>query len=400
MLPGGAFTILEPVGDAMPPTALGAALGVWRSHARAIVRSAGFLLTLWLGLAAIPAAAQGVFTVEGIRVDATAADANAAREVAFAGGTREAYRKLLEQIVPREYYARLPDPRPADLTAMVFSLQVENERTSPTRYLANLTVNFRRDAVRSLLQRSNVPFAETASRPVLIVPVYTSAGATLLWDDPNPWRQAWSFARNRNSLAPMVLANGDLTDVGLISAAQAANADRARLAAVAARYGVEDVLVAQANLRFEIGSRVPSIDVVLRRFGPAGEGTTIEGYRGDAAEPVQTLLNRAVESIVTGIEDRWKRENLLAFGNEAVLSANVPLASLSDWIGIRQRLERAPEIKAVDLAEVSTTSAQVLLRYFGEAGRLVVALAQRGLVLSQAGGYWTLSLRPGAPASN
>jgi hypothetical protein len=396
MLPDGAFTILELGSDAMPA----AAHGMKRQRVRAFGVVLIGLLTLWLALTAGPAAAQGVFTVEGIRVDATAADANAARDLALASGTREAYRKLLEQIVPREYNTRLPDPRAADLTAMVFSLQVENERTSPTRYLANLTVNFRRDAIRSLLQRAQVPFAETASRPVLIVPVYNTAGATLLWDDPNPWRQAWNFARDRNSLSPMVLANGDLTDVGLISAAQAANGDRSRLAAIAQRYGVEDVLVAQANLRFEIGSRVPSVDVVLRRLGPSGEGTTIEGYRGDAAEPVQALLARVVEGIVTGIEERWKREHLLAFGNEAVLSANVPLANLSDWIGIRQRLERAPEIKAVELAEISTTGAQVLLRYFGAAGSLVTALAQRGLVLTETAGYWTLSLRPGAPALN
>lgn len=382
----------------MPARARGGSRRVWPA---AGLWALGFLLTLGMTLAAaLPAAAQDVFVVEGIRVDATAADATAARELALAGGTREAYRKLVERIVQRENHARLPDPRPADLNAMVFSLQIENERTSPTRYLANLTVNFRRDAIRALLQRAGIPFAETASRPVLIVPVYSAAGAQLLWDDPNPWRQAWEIVRTRNSLSPMVLANGDLTDVGLISAQQAIGGDRTRLNAIAQRYGVEDVLVAQATLRFEIGSRIPSIDVVLRRFGPSGEGTTIEGYRGDQSETVQALLARAVGTIVGGIEERWKREHLLAFGSESVLSANVPLANLSDWVGLRQRLERSPEIKAVEIAELSVNSAQVLLRFFGDAGRLVVALAQRGLVLSETGGYWTLSLRPGAPPVN
>ena len=40
---------------------------------------------------------------------------------------------------------------------------------------------------------------------------------------------------------------------------------------------------------------------------------------------------------------------------------------------------------------------QVMLHYFGDAGRLVVALAQRGLVLGERDGFWTLTLRPGAP---
>jgi hypothetical protein len=79
------------------------------------------------------------------------------------------------------------------------------------------------------------------------------------------------------------------------------------------------------------------------------------------------------------------------------LSATVPLASLADWVQVRQRLERSPEVKSVQLAEVSTSGAQVVLQYFGDANRLVVALAQRGLVLGERDGYWTLSLRPGAP---
>ncbi len=361
-----------------------------------------FLFVLFAALFAadVPARAQTVtdpFVVQGIAVDATAADANQAREIAINNGMREAFQRMVRRMVPREQYSRLPDPRANDLAAMAFSFQVENERTSPTRYLANLGVTFKRDEVRALLQRAAIPFAETASRPVLVVPVYNAAGTSLLWDDPNPWRQSWAIVRSRDSLSPMVLPTGDLTDVGAISAAQALAGDRSRLAALAQRYGVEDVLVAQATLRFEIGSRVPSVDVALRRFGPAGEGTTIEAYRGDAAEPVQALLQRAVESIVLGIEERWKRETLLAFGSEATLSATVPLASLTDWVQVRQRLERSPEIKAVQLAEVSTTSAQVVLHYFGDAGRLVVALAQRGLVLGERDGYWTLTLRTGAP---
>jgi hypothetical protein len=370
----------------------------WRWDRRGLLSVFVTVLTLLLAASA-PASAQAVdpFVVQGIAVDATAADANQAREIAINNGMREAFQRMVRRLVPREQYGRIPDPRAADLAAMTFSFQVENERTSPTRYLANLTVTFKRDEVRALLQRAALPFAETATRPVLVVPVYNAAGTSLLWDDPNPWRQSWAIARGRDSLSPMVLPAGDLIDVGLISAAQALAGDRARLTALAQRYGVEDVLVAQATLRFEIGSRVPSVDVALRRFGPAGEGTTIEGYRGDAAEPVQALLQRAVETIVLGIEERWKRETLLAFGNEATLSATVPLAALADWVQVRQRLERSPEVKAVQIAEVSTTSAQVVLHYFGDAGRLVVALAQRGLVLGERDGFWTLTLRPGAP---
>ena len=123
------------------------------------------VLTLLLA-AALPASAQVMdpFVVQGIAVDATSADANQAREIAINNGMREAFQRMVRRMVPREQYSRIPDPRAADLAAMAFSFQVENERTSPTRYLANLTVTFKREEVRALLQRAAVPFAETASQ--------------------------------------------------------------------------------------------------------------------------------------------------------------------------------------------------------------------------------------------
>lgn len=370
----------------------------WRCG-RAIRRAASIagLLALLLAAGTPLAHAQAVFVVADVPVDVTATDANQARDQALNAGMRDALVRLLRRMAPQETYSRLPQPNPRDLSALVYGIEVKNERTSPTRYLATVTVSFKKDAIRALLQRTGIPFAETASRPVLILPVYAAAGATLLWDDPNPWRQAWGALGVRDSLSPMVLPRGDLADIATLGAAQAAAGDRARLNAIAGRYGVEDVLVAQATLRNEIGSRIPSIDVVLRRLGPSGEGTSIESYRGEPQESLQQLMTRAVAAIASGIEERWKRDTLLAFGNENRLSATVTLTTLQDLVAVRQRLEAAPEIRAIELSEVSGTSAQVMVRYFGDPSRLALALAQSGLVLSQNGGFWTLALRLGAP---
>jgi hypothetical protein len=334
--------------------------------------------------------------VENVIVDAAAADASAARTIALAEGMSNALGRLLVRITPREHHAQLPAPDSSIVDTLIYGFEVRNERTSPTRYLANLTVSFNTDAVRTLLRRAGIPFTETAARPALVLPIYNAAGAQILWDEPNPWREAWAVVRGRDTLTELVLPNGDLTDVSLIGVTQAVVGDQSRLSAIGKRYGVQDILVAEANLRFEIGSRTPSIDVVLKRFGPSGQNTTVQGFRGESGESAAALLGRAVEEISRGIEDRWKRDTLLIFGTEGTIAVRVPVDAIDEWASVRARLEAAPEVKTVDVNEISQTGAQVVVHFFGDASRLAVSLLQRDLRLEKEDGFWVLRLGPGA----
>ncbi len=350
-------------------------------------------LMVWILGAHSTAAQEAEFLVEGVEVDATAADANAAREVALEAGMRTAYHRLLERMTPRSFYGQHPEPIPAQVAGLVYGIEVRNEKTSATRYLASLTVSFQKEAVRALLRARAIPFAETASKPLLVLPVYTAAGAQILWDDPNPWRDAWGDVRGRDSLLPLVIPNGDLTDVALIGAGQAAAGNRVQIAAIAGRYGVEDALVAHATLRTEIASRTQTIDVALRRFGPAGERTTVESFRGQPQEPLADLFARAVKEIAIRMEEQWKADTLLESGTQGRLAATVPIGALSEWVAIRARLEQAPEVTSILLSDISRSSAHIELGFYGEPNRLVLALAQRDLQLRAEEGFWILRLR-------
>ncbi|MBT3395756.1 MAG: DUF2066 domain-containing protein, partial [Alphaproteobacteria bacterium] len=296
----------------------------------ATITSALVGLALLVFAAIQPAAAQqDVFVILDVEVDATADDANAAREVALEAGMRAAYHRLLRRLTPRSFYDRHGEPGADRVAALVYGIEVANERTSSTRYLASLTISFQREAVRAMLRTEGIPFAETASKPLLVLPVFTTAGAALLWDEPNPWRSAWGSVRGRDSLLPLVIPNGDLTDVALIGAGQAIAGNRAQIAAIAGRYGVEDALVAHATLNTEIASRSQTINVTLWRFGPGGERTTVETFRGQPQEPIDDLLGRAVSEIAIRLEERWKADTLLETGAEARLAATIPIVDLA-----------------------------------------------------------------------
>ena len=94
---------------------------------------------------AMPAGAPNL-TQRGIPAEATAENGVLAREKALASGRRLAWEKLAAEAGAPA--GNLSDSR---IEAMVSSIVIEQERTSPTRYTGRITVNFDPGRVRSAL---------------------------------------------------------------------------------------------------------------------------------------------------------------------------------------------------------------------------------------------------------
>ncbi len=357
------------------------------------------LFVLGCSLAAAPATARplgDIFTITGVAVDAEAETATAARKLALAEGQRRALRRLLRRLTLRADYSRHPEPDDVTLTALVRGIEIEDEKTSSTRYLAKLAISFKKDEVRSLLRRQGLRFSETPRKPLLVLPVYEAAGTQALWDDPNPWREAW-LAREPNergdSLVPLLVPEGTLADMSVIGPAQALAGDGVRLAAIAERYGIEDTMVARAELSFDLAAGAPRVEVGLIQFGPSGRRVVIENFVGVSREAIDQLLARAVREIIHELEEGWKRQTMLQFDHETRLEARVPLVSLGEWLEVRQRLGAVALVRKIVLDSLSKANAEIVVHYLGDPGQLSLSLAQRDLQLAQEDGLWVLRLR-------
>ena len=333
------------------------------------------------------------YSVAGIAVDAVAETAIEARGIALASGQREALDRLIRRLTARAHHSRIPRLEDAAIAALVRGIEIEGEKTSPNRYLADLTVSFKKDRVRALLRGSGIPFGETRSKPLLVLPVYEAAGARSLWDDPNPWRAAWRARAERDSAVPFVVPAGDLADIAAIGARQALVGDETALAAAARKYGVADVLVAHAVLRRDLAAGVPRLSVTLHRHGSESGSVSVGTFGGASRTTVDALLKRAADEAASRMEDDWKRLMLLRFEDEGTLVASAPLSGLADWAEVRSRLSLAPEIGGVEILEISREAARIALRHFGSTRQLAVALAQRDLDLVEEEGYWIVRSR-------
>ena len=352
-------------------------------------------LGLWIAAATLPAAAQvvDVFEVKGVPVDITADTAANARDRAHAEGETLAFRRVLERLTIRADHGRLPKPRREDITGYVRDVVVAEEKVSAVRYIAKLNFRLKSQEIRKLLIAQRIPFAETASKPALVLPVYQTAGATFLWDEPNPWREAWSQSTDPNALMPIMLALGDLSDIGTIGAEQALAGDAQSLNAAATRYNAGTTLVAKASFGLGLQSRQPELDVRVTSYGATARIPPIaRTYALAAGETIDTLLRRVAVEISREIDDRWKRDNLLQLENVAVLAVVAPIGSLGDWLEIRKRLGQVAVVRRADIVLMSRDEVRLNLQYLGDPEQLATSLEQADLALKADGDEWMLTV--------
>ena len=337
------------------------------------------------------ASERDVFSVRGVKVDETAASTSEARDKALMKAEGAAFRQLLERLTMRSDHFRLPDFSASEIAAYVLDFEVAQEKASAVRYLATLNYSFKPDEVRRLLIDRSISFAETTSKPVLVLPVYQAAGTLLLWDDPNPWRQAWIHRPELYSLVPAILPRGDLSDIAAIGPEQAVAGDDQRLSVIASRYDAGDTVVAHATLKMDRGR--PDLEVYVTRYGTAmQEQTVVKSFASHDQESLEALLSRAAIELTSQIEDNWKRDNLLQFGSQAVIAVKIRINSLKDWLDIRRRLGGVAVIRRSDVVILSLDEVRVNLHYIGEPEQLALVLEQADLAINRDGDGWVLEL--------
>lgn len=372
-------------------------------HSRRAALSAALVAVLTGGAAALPATAvqaqmvrQDAFAVSGIVVDVTANDANAARDRAILQAQRKAWDELFKQLLPPG--SKPPVIADADLSRAVQNFSVDDERLSPGRYAATMTVRFSPDPVRKAMADSGATaYVEPATRPMVLLPVTVRAdGSPVLWDDRTAWRSAWEARDGKpGALVPLTVPDGELSDVAAVSAQEAATADAAALAKIAGLHGAGGVAVVKTVL----GPEGPSVaqgmrvDVTLATLDGLRATKTIS-VRADAADRPEDLLSRAVAQGAAAVDELWRQDRTVAAGPQQTLTATVPLNGLTDWIAVRQKLAQLGGGVRVDMLSLTRNAAAVSIAYRGGAAELQDRVAKQNLIMRQEAAGWVIAAPP------
>ncbi len=343
-------------------------------------------------LAGLSDAARGgdLFAVTGVQIDATADSAQAAQDQALADGQREALRRLLERLTLEADRSRLPAITAAMVRDTVLGFQLANEKRSSRRYVAELTVDFRREPVSRLLRSLNLPYAVGQSEPVVVLPVARDRERLLLWEEENIWRQAWAETERVEGVVDLVVPFGELNDIQTIDAQQAVEGAPDPIRAMANAYDAERVLVALVSFETASTAGIPRIDVTVDAHGDAETRLFQDSLVGGIDEPLDALMARATQMVAATLDRNWKSQNLYALGEVQEIDVAVPISDIDDWLDVRKQLTAVANVEATELLELNLRWARLALQVRGEIDSLASALERRGLSLIETGGLWQL----------
>jgi hypothetical protein len=342
-----------------------------------------------------PVTSKELYVAYDVPVDETAGNVTEARDRGLTQGQVAGFRKVVERVVAREDWAQIPQLGHDQIVNMVRDFSIANERSSAVRYLADLTVRFDPEVIRRLLRTNNVPFTETISKPLVVVPLMREGaeGRWMLWGD-NAWRKAWEQVPKDVGLVPLIVPLGNNQDVAALTTEQAAAKDLAALNALAALHGANGTLIATATV---VGDAIHMSLSEQRADLPAEDVTLIQA--GEAGQTPDEILVAAAHAAALAVNDTWKQSNRIAFGGTTQITALVPVGDLKEWLTVRKRLDDVQLIDHIELQAVTRDRAQVTLHYAGAQRQLELAMSQHDLSLAQQNGVWIIQARDAASAA-
>lgn len=323
-----------------------------------------------------------LFTAYGISVDVRAGSTAEARRQAIAEAERRGFDILLAKILPADDLALVPRPDAAALRFLLRGFEVANEKSSRTRYLADITIAFDGQRIKSYLRQIGVAFTEIAPKPVILLPVYKKAGGDMLWEENNPWKQAWIDGGARNRLVHYRFGIGDFADQAAVSTHAASfGVPPGRLKPFLDRNGGSDVLLAIAEMDQDPVSGHEEMRFRFRRgFDAPLESGRIQAMSGDDEE---ALLRRAAVAIMNRLDIRWRDITLISAGEVGAMSMVVAVEDIADWVSVRRKLSNIPIIQELTVNQLALPESEITISYIGGRDRLELSLAQEGLALQE-----------------
>lgn len=388
-----------------------------------------FLLVAPLGAVQ---AAEDVFTVSGVKVDVKAENAVAAREKAFVEAQVAAFRALAEQLRGESQMAGYTAPPLTVIAPMIQDFEITDERLSAVQYIGTYTFRFDGSAVRN---HFHVPAQHSPSsygddvyaqdgvaqpvagggtvEPVLVLPFYKMGAYTVLWQDPNPWMQAWSRQNHLGGPVPAVAPIGDIPDVADIGDNEALTYNTVNLVSMLSRYGASEAVILIATPGPSDSAGVPTdLQIMMYRTDHAvPEFSQLVTVVPDMNSTADGVYDKAVREVKAAMQGGWRARPpmippaavmasqsaypalpataAIGAGPVQAVGLRVRFATMQQWIETRQALRRVQGFSEMKVKSVTPREAQVEVQFSGDENRLRMMMAQAEMVLGprQGSGY-------------
>ncbi len=356
-------------------------------------------------------------TVTDIVIDKTDKNAVMARDKAITEARRTAFQQLAEKSMTPEAFKTYKMPDDQTIATLVQDFEIKNEQISANRYVASFTVRFTSEILNYIkLPADTAPVVASAPpaaavpagpRDVLVLPYFENiAGKKLLWEDPNPWRDAWQATGNSTPAPGLTISvpQGDLADISSGSTDAVWTGDYSAIEKLRKNYNASEVALTVANK----SSIYMNVDLYIYRDGKLAREKSITPYTSEQND--KNSFKQAVAQVTSAIQSPEPFEEHVeqaapadisfkgpvpaspaetataapaAPTGKITLEATMSFGNFTQWLEVQRRLAAITPIPTVEICSLSKNEAQFSIAYNASIEMLKAALAGKGLALDQ-----------------
>lgn len=305
------------------------------------MKNLAYILMIIIGFAGM--AKADLFLVEGVPVSATAENAVAAKEVALNEAGNKAFKQLMQKIVLSSDAGNI-EADPAEIVRLIQGFSVAHEKTTATKYMADVSVQFKPKEVQEFMKAKGLPFLAKMPPKFVFIPLFREGSMAQVFDEASPLFQSVKVMSPNSSVYQFVVPTGDLEDMSVATPMVLTGVDMAPLAPLLQKYGTEYALV----LRVTKNGSIYKVEALsYPENSAAGAGVTFAVSSG--SEDVQGVMGQIVKKATSEMEKKWKAYQVEHGTQQNELTVIFPINGLSEWSVLEKRLKGLPFLDQVNV---------------------------------------------------
>ncbi len=245
----------------------------------------------------------------------------------------------------------------------VSGYSIENEKFTQDKYSALVTVNFDKQKIEQLLTGKKVDYFLKKGPRTLLIPLVKFKDRLILWDDPNPWFDAWLRRPLDSNLTEFILPSGEVDDLITLNAEEAESLKYYKIKNLTSKYSAEEALVLIVNL-FETNNKY-SFNLEAYN-GLKQEQISLQQLGAKSSNKLNEDLLLLANKFADNYDDMWVKKNIDRIGNNTILYINVYYQNFNEWIKIKNFLKKNNLVKYFKVTSLSYEKADIELSVLSE----------------------------------
>ena len=274
-----------------------------------------------------------------------------------------------------------------DPNKVIKGYSIENEKFSKNKYSALITVNFNKTEISKLLNEENIKFSLLKGSKILIIPLLQVEDRYILWDDPNPWFEAWMRRPLDANLTEFILPTGDIEDLITLSAEDAEALIYYKIKNITNKYNAKKTIILFLKIKKnsnEFSYDLKAVDGLNRKE------INLKDFFMEKQINFDKTLQSLANSFSNFYDDIWVKNNINELeASKSNLDIEIQFTNLKQWIKIKKILTSNKRVSEFLIYGLSNRRALAYIEVLSR-NNFINEIEEENILLSQNKNSWIL----------